>query len=53
MRAIILAAGRGSRLNNITKDKPKCLVEINKKTLLERQIDTFKKSNIIKIYDRN
>tara|TARA_B100000035_G_scaffold278357_1_gene257276 strand:- start:23986 stop:24705 length:720 start_codon:yes stop_codon:yes gene_type:complete len=49
MRAIILAAGRGSRLNNITKDKPKCLVEINKKTLLERQIDTFKKSNIIKI----
>jgi choline kinase len=26
-RAIILAAGRGSRLGDLTKDRPKCLLE--------------------------
>ena len=34
MKAIILAAGRGSRMNELTYDKPKCLIEINGKTLL-------------------
>lgn len=33
-KAIILAAGQGRRLNNETKDKPKCLIEINGKTIL-------------------
>jgi choline kinase len=34
--AIILAAGLGSRLSPLTKDKPKSLIEFGKKTLLER-----------------
>ncbi len=38
MKAIILAAGRGSRIPQITKNKPKCLIKINKETILERQI---------------
>ena len=38
MKAIILAAGTGSRLLPYTKDKPKCLVEINGTALLDRQI---------------
>ena len=38
MRGIILAAGKGSRLNGTAGDKPKCLVEIGGITLLERQI---------------
>ena len=28
MKAVILAAGRGSRLGKYTDDKPKCLIEI-------------------------
>jgi len=38
MKAIILAAGRGTRIPQVTKNKPKCLIKIDKKTILERQI---------------
>ena len=31
-KAIILAAGRGSRLGHLTKEVPKCLVKLKKKT---------------------
>ena len=37
-KAIILAAGEGKRLRPITENKPKCLVEINGKSLLSHQI---------------
>lgn len=36
MKAVILAAGRGTRLGELTKEKPKCLLEIDRITLLER-----------------
>jgi choline kinase len=38
MRGVILAAGRGSRLNGTAGDKPKCLVRAGGMTLLERQV---------------
>jgi L-glutamine-phosphate cytidylyltransferase len=38
VRGVILAAGRGSRLNGAAGDKPKCLVEAGGITLLERQV---------------
>ena len=38
MRGVILAAGKGSRLNGTAGDKPKCLVEVGGMTLVERQI---------------
>ena len=45
-KAIILAAGPGSRLRPLTDDKPKCMLEINGKTLIERQIETFRNCGI-------
>lgn len=41
MKAIILSAGQGSRLGHLTDDKPKCLIEFNGRTLLDRQLDTL------------
>jgi choline kinase len=38
MRAVILAAGRGSRLGRLGEDRPKCLVELARQPLLMRQI---------------
>lgn len=46
MRGIILAAGKGSRLNGTIGDKPKCLLRVGGKTLLERQIDAFRRVGI-------
>ncbi|WP_214414767.1 phosphocholine cytidylyltransferase family protein [Sphaerisporangium fuscum] len=37
MKAIILSAGRGSRLGPATEDRPKCLVRISGRSLLDRQ----------------
>ena len=41
MRALILAAGRGSRLAPLTDEKPKCLAELGGMTLLDRQVRTL------------
>ena len=38
MKALLLAAGKGTRLKSLTNKKPKALVEINGVTLLERNI---------------
>lgn len=46
MKAILLSAGQGSRLKPLTDKKPKCLVEINQKSILERQIESLQKSGV-------
>jgi len=38
MRAVILAAGRGSRMAHLGADRPKCLVELAGSSLLQRQV---------------
>ena len=40
-RAVILAAGKGSRLVPLTENKPKCLVRVYGKPILGYQIDAF------------
>lgn len=40
-KAIILSAGQGSRLGHLTDDRPKCLIEFEGRTLLDRQLDTL------------
>jgi len=46
LKAILLVAGEGRRLRPHTLDRPKCLVEINKKSLIDRQIETLEAEGI-------
>src|SRR4051812_10656022 len=46
MRGVILAAGKGSRLNGTIGDKPKCLLRVGGRTLVERQIDALRSVGI-------
>ena len=46
MKCLILAAGQGKRIKHITKKFPKCLIKINKESLLQRQIRLLYRLNI-------
>lgn len=49
MRAILLAAGMGTRLRPLTLKVPKSLIEVNNKPLLERQVEMLKEIGISEI----
>ena len=46
MKAIFIAAGKGSRLGSLTNNLPKPLVDVNGKSIIERQINLLSKKNI-------
>ena len=46
MKVIILSAGQGTRLLPLTADRPKCLIPVQGKTVLEWQIDELHRAGI-------
>ena len=46
MKAIILAAGQGTRLKKYTQDLPKGMLEFMGKTIIERQIELYRRCGI-------
>ena len=46
MKGIILAAGRGSRMNHLTEHRPKCLLKFRSIPLLNHQLTAFKECGI-------
>lgn len=42
MKVIIVAAGPSSRLMPITNDKPKCMLQIGDKTIMQRQLEVLR-----------
>jgi len=46
MKAIILAAGRGSRMNKLSSEKPKCLMEISGQSLLNLQVLAIRNAGV-------
>ena len=49
MKAIILAAGEGSRMGKLTKNIPKPLVLVNGKSIIERQLSILKQNKILDV----
>jgi|GEM_PF-36996 methylphosphonate synthase len=49
MKAIIIAAGLGSRLQHLTDDLPKCMLPIAGRTILQRQLDVYRNLGIDEI----
>ena len=45
-KALIIAAGLGSRLKKHTENLPKCMLDFGGKTLLQRQLDAYKNSGV-------
>ncbi len=46
MKAIILSAGQGSRLGHLVDERPKCLIDFNGRTLLDRQLDMLEANGV-------
>lgn len=49
MQAIILAAGMGKRLKELTQNNTKCMIKVNGVTLIERMLRQIEKQNVSKI----
>lgn len=49
MQAVIMAGGKGTRLQSVSRDIPKSMMLICKKPILEYQIESLKKSGIYDI----
>ena len=48
-KALIIAAGLGSRLKKHTENLPKCMLDFGGKTLLERQLEAYRKCGVTNI----
>lgn len=46
MKAIIIAAGPGNRLMPLTNDKPKCLLEVRGKPIMQRTLDVLRECGV-------
>lgn len=49
MQAIILAAGMGKRLKELTQDNTKCMVKVNGVTLIDRMLHQIEKNHLSRI----
>lgn len=49
MKAIILAAGQGTRLRPLTNDRPKCMVEFKNKPIIDYIVETMHSSELKEI----
>lgn len=49
MQAIILAAGMGKRLKDLTQDHTKCMIQVNGVTLIDRMLHQLERHNLSKI----
>ena len=49
MKAVILAAGQGTRIRTVHGERPKCLIKVDDKTILDHQIEGLSRAGIDEI----
>src|SRR5262245_54532473 len=49
MKAVILAAGQGTRIRAVHGERPKCLIKVDDKTILDHQIEGLHRAGISEI----
>lgn len=49
MKAVILAAGRGTRIESVTHGAPKCLIPFGRRTIVEHQVESLWAAGITRI----
>jgi len=49
MKGLIIAAGMGSRMRELTATIPKCLLKVNGKSILSRLVDNFNDCDIVDV----
>ena len=50
MRALIIAAGRGSRLEHFTNERPKCMVEVAGSSILDHQLKALRAHGMTELH---
>ena len=50
MKSVILAAGQGTRMGDLTKEIPKCLLKIKEKPILQYQLEALSQAGIDDVY---
>jgi L-glutamine-phosphate cytidylyltransferase len=46
MKAVILAAGQGTRIRSVHGERPKCLIEVDESTILDHQLEALSLAGI-------
>jgi L-glutamine-phosphate cytidylyltransferase len=46
VKAVILAAGQGTRIRSVHGERPKCLIEVDNNTILDHQLEALSKAGI-------
>ncbi|MFY9905438.1 MAG: NTP transferase domain-containing protein, partial [Terriglobales bacterium] len=46
MKAVILAAGQGTRIRSVHGEHPKCLIEVDNTTILDHQLEALSMAGI-------
>jgi choline kinase len=46
MKAVILAAGQGTRIRSVNGERPKCLIEVDNTTILDHQLEALSMAGI-------
>lgn len=49
MKAVILAAGQGTRIRSVHGERPKCLIEVDDSTILDHQLQALSKAGVDEI----